>query len=183
MRGSPQRARRSGVEDSPLTLLCRRSCVALGHDGLADAVRVSWNPRMRTSAGRAFWPARVIELNPVLREFGEAEIERTLKHELAHLIAYERAGRRRILPHGPEWAAACGELGIPGERACHSLPLKRRKQERKFAYVCTRCFAVLRRVRPLKQAVACAACCRSHNGGRYDARFRLVAIKKPPAPH
>ena len=138
---------------------------------------------MRTSAGRAFWPARVIELNPLLREFGDEEIDRTLKHELAHLVAYERAGRRRILPHGPEWAAVCCELGIPGERACHSLPLERRKQERKFAYVCTRCFAVVRRVRALKKAVACAACCRRYNGGRYDSRFRLVAIKKPPAPH
>lgn len=183
MRRTSQRSGRDGVEDVFLKEECRRACLALGHTGLADAVRVFWNPRMRTSAGRAFWPARVIELNPVLRGFGDVEIDRTLKHELAHLIAYERAGRRRIPPHGREWAAACCELGIPGEKACHSLPLTPRKQERKFAYVCTRCFVVVRRVRALKKPVACAACCRQYNGGRYDVRFRLVAIKKPPAPH
>jgi predicted SprT family Zn-dependent metalloprotease len=157
--------------------------MALSHDSLAASVRVFWNPRMRTAAGRAFWPARVIELNPVLHQFGAEETERTLKHELAHLIAYERAGRRRIAPHGAEWMLACAELGIPGERACHTLPLQRRKMERNHAYVCTQCFTVLRRVRPLKRAVACSACCRKFNHGRYDAKFRLVSIKKPPAPH
>lgn len=173
----------SGTEDSDLTGECHRLCLALGHPSLADTVRVFWNPRMRTAAGRAFWPARVIELNPVLHEFEEEETSRTLKHELAHLIAYERAGRRRIAPHGPEWMQACTELGIPGERSCHTLPLKRRRIERKHAYVCTQCFAVLHRVRPLKRAVACSACCRKFNHGRYDPRFRLVPIKKPPAPH
>ncbi len=182
MRRAFHRGRRQGAEDADLTLTCRRNCLALGHPGLADAVRVFWNPRMRTSAGRAFWPSRVIELNPKLRGVGDAEIDRTLRHELAHLVAYERAGRRRIRPHGPEWAAACAELGIPGERACHTLPFQRSRRERKFAYLCTRCFAVVRRVRALDPSAVCAACCRQYNGGRYDPRFRLVAIKKPSAP-
>jgi len=175
-------SRDRGDADDALTAECRRLCHGLDHAALADVVRVFWNPRMRTAAGRAFWPAKVIELNPVLHGFGAAEIDRTLKHELAHLLAYERAGRRRIAPHGVEWMLACGQLGISGESACHKLPLERRRMERRYAYVCTHCFAVLRRARPLKRAVACAPCCRQHNGGRYDARFRLVPIKKPPAP-
>lgn len=175
--------RDSGTADADLTEQCRGHCVALGQDALAACVRVFWNPRMRTAAGRAFWPAKVIELNPVLRQFGDEETERTLKHELAHLIAYARAGRRRIAPHGGEWMRACAELGIPGERACHTLPIERRKHERKHAYVCTHCFAVLHRVRPLKRNVACATCCQMFNQGRYDARFRLIPIKKPPATH
>jgi hypothetical protein len=28
-------------------------------------------------------------------------------------------------------------------------------------------------VRRIKRAVACLACCRAHNGGKFDARFRL----------
>jgi len=75
---------------------------------------VSWNPRMQTTAGRAWWPDRMIELNPKLRECGEEEVWRTLKHELAHLMAYERNMRRRIDPHGPEWRAACVDLGEGG---------------------------------------------------------------------
>lgn len=173
--------RERGEADDELTAECRRLCLGLGLVALAGAVRVFWNRRMRTAAGRAFWPARWIELNPVLFGFGGEEIQRTLKHELAHLVAYERAGRRRIAPHGQEWMVACTQLGIPGERACHSLPLQRRRVERKYAYVCTHCFAVLRRARPLTRAVACSACCRIHNGGRYDERFQLVPIKKPPA--
>ncbi len=177
-----KRSRDHGTGDPDLTDVCRQLCISLGHRALADAVCVFWNPRMRTAAGRAFWPARVIELNPILHQFPKHETGRTLKHELAHLIAYERAGRRHIAPHGSEWLQACDELGIPGERACHTLPLQRRKMERKHAYVCTQCFTVLHRVRPLKRAVACSACCRQFNRGRYDARFRLVPIKKPPAP-
>ena len=182
MSGGRSGTRRPGDEDIELGNRAGAACRALGLDGLGDVVRVYWNRRMRTCAGRAFWPARVIELNPVLWEFGGEEIERTLRHELAHLVAYERAGRKRIAPHGPEWERACAELGIPGERACHTLPLPRRRQERKHAYVCTHCFAVLRRVRALQRAVACADCCRKFSGGRYDARFRLVPIKKPSAP-
>jgi len=175
--------RDSGIIDPSLTEKCRSLCISLGCVALSPDVRVFWNRRMRTAAGRAFWPAKIIELNPTLRQFPEEETDRTLKHELAHLIAYHRAGRRRIAPHGHEWMRACAELGIPGERACHTLPIERRRLDRKHAYVCTQCFAVLHRVRPLKRAVACAPCCRQFNHGRYDPRFRLVPIKKPPAPH
>jgi hypothetical protein len=28
-------------------------------------------------------------------------------------------------------------------------------------------------VHPIKRAVACLACCRAHNGGQFDLRFRL----------
>lgn len=151
--------------------------MALHHHALAVDVRVHWNPRMRTAAGRAFWPSKIIELNPVLKQFSEAETDRTLKHELAHLIAYERAGRRRIAPHGAEWMQACADLGIPGERACHNLPVQRRKLTRKHAYVCTQCFSVIHRVRPLQRNVACAPCCRRFNHGRYDSRFRLIQLQ------
>ncbi len=171
--------RDSGIEDAALTRRCRDDCISLGHPALSLSVRVFWNSRMRTAAGRAFWPVRVIELNPILHQFPEEETLRTLKHELAHLIAYERAGRRRIAPHGAEWMQACAELGIPGERACHNLPVQRRKIIRKHAYVCTQCFAVIHRVRPLKRNVACSPCCRKFNHGRYDSRFRLIPITAP----
>lgn len=163
-----------GNFDPGLTAWCEETAAALGMPELARKVRVSWNPRMRTTAGRAWWPHRSIEMNPKIREIADAQIWRTLKHELAHLIAYERCGRRRIDPHGPEWQAACAELGIPGETTYHSLPLRARRMKRNHSYACPSCLTVISRVRPFRRAVACYSCCRKFNGGMYHDRFRLI---------
>lgn len=157
-----------------MTDRCRGLAVRLGLPKLGERVAVRWNPRMRTSAGRAWWPDRLIELNPKMRDFGEPEIERTLLHELAHLVAYERCGRRKIRPHGREWRQACADLGIGGESATHSLPLRRARQKRRYAYDCPNCGAAIRRVRRITWHAACATCCGKFSGGAYDRRFRLV---------
>lgn len=170
---APRPARTSG-EDTGLTAWCAESARALSLHELARKVRVSWNPRMQTTAGRAWWPDRAIELNPKLKECEPEQVWRTLKHELAHLVAYERCGRRRIDPHGPEWQAACAELGIAGEQPYHTLPFKRRRMKRNHAYVCSNCFSVIHRVKPITRAVACYDCCRKFNGGAYHDRFRLI---------
>ena len=60
---------------------------------------------------------------------GTGEVERTLRHEAAHLLAHWRAGRRRIQTHGPEWRQACADLGIPGETVTHTLPLAPRRRQ------------------------------------------------------
>ena len=82
-------------------------------------------PRLSTTAGLACWRTRTISLNPKLMEVSPAEVQRTLRHELAHFLAQHRAGRRRIAAHGAEWRKACRDLGIPNESRCHDLPLKR----------------------------------------------------------
>ncbi len=132
---------------------------------------------MQTTAGRAWWPDRSIELNPKLKDCEPDEVWRTLKHELAHLVAYERCGRRRIDPHGPEWQRACVDLGIPDEKPYHTLPFERRQLKRKYAYTCPHCSVVVQRVRPIRKAVACYDCCRKFNHGTYDDRFRLSKQK------
>ncbi len=141
---------------------------------LAARVRVRWNPRMRSTAGTALASQALITLNPRLRAFGEAEVDRTLRHELAHLLAHFRAGRRRIAAHGPEWQQACVDLGLTDEKRCHTLPLPRRQMQPRHFYRCPACAQELRRVRPLHGKTACLACCRKHNGGRYDDRFRFL---------
>lgn len=169
--------RRSPVmPDQALTDWCREILGAMGHARLASRLVVCWNPRMRTAAGRAFWPQARIELNPALGRFGDGEIRRTLKHELAHLLAHDRVPHRRMAPHGTEWRQACADLGIPGEPACHRLALQPRRPMRKHAYACPHCRTTLYRVRPILRAVACHACCRKHNHGEYDSRFRLVRV-------
>src|SRR3954453_16309001 len=73
-----------------------------GADALAERLTVRWNPGMRSTAGTANWTKCLISLNPQLRQFGDAEVAGTLRHELAHLLAQFRAGKRRIQPHGRE---------------------------------------------------------------------------------
>jgi len=164
-------------EDRGLAAWCAESAKSLALPELARRVRVSWNARMQTTAGRAWWPDRSIELNPKLREQPVEELWRTLKHEMAHLVAFERAGRRRIEPHGKEWQDACADLGIPGEKPFHTLPFKRRRLKRNFSYVCPNCFSSVRRVKPITKLVACYACCRKFNNGGYHARYRLIEQK------
>jgi SprT protein len=140
--------------------------------GLNERIRVEWNPRLKTCAGRADFRAKLISLNPRLREH-PPEIERTFRHELAHVLAQLRAGRRRILPHGEEWRRACVDLGIGDEKRCHNLPFPMSERKRRFLYKCPNCKQVLARVRRSRRAIACLACCRAHNRGKFDARFRL----------
>ena len=148
----------------------------IGCADLAAKVVVRWNPRMRSTAGNAHPGKALINLNPRLREFGDAEIDRTLRHELAHLLAHHRAGRRRIPAHGREWRAACEALGLHDEKRCHDLPLPRRKMQRKHLYRCAHCGTELARARPMRRKFACLSCCRAHNRGRYDERFRFVKV-------
>lgn len=152
-------------------LLQAAACAAL-----ARVVRVQWNSRMRSAAGSAQFRGAIISLNPRLAQFGSAEIDRTLRHELAHLIAQFRAGRRRIAPHGGEWRKACAELGIRDEERCHNLPLPRRQVKRDHTYRCPNCRQEVHRARIFRRKVACLGCCRAHNAGRYHEKFKLEKI-------
>ena len=152
-------------------LLC-----SLGAKRIATELRVEWNSRLQTAAGRADYRNKLISLNPRLVEHPE-EIDRTLRHELAHILAQFRAGRRQISPHGPEWEQACRDLGIAGGKRCHTLPFQAKRYAPRFIYRCPNCRRDFPRVRKLKRTVACLACCRAHNGGEFDVRFRLRLIK------
>ncbi|MEQ1862590.1 MAG: SprT-like domain-containing protein [Chthoniobacteraceae bacterium] len=163
--------------DAELTARCGDWLMPMGYAELAGRVRVCWSSRMRSTAGMAYPKTAMIKLNPRLREFGDDEIDRTLRHELAHLLAHHRVGRRKIAPHGREWRRACTDLGLNDEKRCHTLPLPRRTVERRHAYRCPSCESEIRRVRPFRRATACLACCRKHSSGRYDERFRFVKMR------
>ena len=145
---------------------------ANGATRIARELHVEWNPRLKTAAGRADYRQKLISLNPRLVEH-PTEIDRTLRHELAHFLAQFRAGQRRILAHGAEWRQACVDLGIADEKRCHNLPFPARTYAARFVYRCSNCRQEFPRVRRLRRAVACLACCRKHNGGEFDLRFRL----------
>ena len=151
---------------------------ALNAESLGARLRVEWNGQMRTTVGRADFRRCLISLNPALQRFGAAEIDRTLRHELAHLLAQFRFCKRRIRPHGREWRKACCDLGISGERAGHTLPLVGRSLSHRFIYYCQNCQGHFPRVRRIRRATACLACCRKFSGGNYDERFRLRLVKR-----
>ena len=161
------------LRDDELTGHCSDLVLSLGLPALADKVVVFWNTRLVTTAGLAHHAAARIDLNPRLERFQPEEPRRTVLHELAHLVAHYRAAGRMIQPHGSEWRRACAEVGIPGEKRCHDLPLARRAVRRKFAYQCRHCGLVVPRVRKLGRESACYTCCRQHNRGRYSRRFLL----------
>src|SRR5262249_2444802 len=90
------------LETKAQQILC-----SLGPKRIATLLGVEWNSRLKTAAGRADYREKLISLNPKLVEH-PAEVDRTLRHELAHILAQFRAkSRRRIAPHGAEWQQAC----------------------------------------------------------------------------
>jgi predicted SprT family Zn-dependent metalloprotease len=172
----PRFAQRSDYRTSALETTARELLRSLGANRIAAQIRVEWNPRLETAAGRADFRQKLISLNPRLAAHPE-EIDRTLRHELAHFLAQFRAGRRRISPHGSEWQQACVDLRIPGEKRCHTLPFPAKRCAPRFIYRCPNCLRDFPRVRKIRRAVACLVCCRVHNGGAFDARFQLRATK------
>ena len=159
-------------ETAVLLQTARELLHSLGAVRIAGELRVEWNSRLKTAAGRADYREKLISLNPRLVQH-PTEIDRTLRHELAHILAQFRAGRRRILAHGAEWRQACIDLGIAGEKRCHNLPFPVRTYAARFVYRCPNCRQKFPRVRRVRRAIACLACCRKHNGGEFDPRFRL----------
>ena len=158
--------------DHALETQARELLRQLGAEELARKIRVEWNPRMRSAAGRADFREKLISLNPLLQNHAD-EVDRTLRHELAHLLAQWRVGRRRIAPHGIEWRQACRDLGIADEARCHNLPFAAKTYVPRYVYRCPNCKEKFPRVRKVRRAIACLACCRKYNGGDFDPRFRL----------
>ena len=166
----------ASTRDVALETAARELLSSLGAKRIASELRVEWNPRLQTAAGRADYRQKLISLNPRLVEHPE-EIDRTVRHELAHILAqFRQKSRRRISPHGPEWQQACRDLGIAGEKRCHTLPFFAKRYAPRFIYRCPHCRRDFPRVHKLKRTVACLACCRAHNRGHFDLRFRLKLL-------
>jgi SprT protein len=165
-----------GGRDFDLEFKVRQLLHSLHAEKLAREVRVAWNSRLQTAAGRADYREKLISLNPRLFDHGSGEIDRTLRHELAHLLAQFRAGRRRIDPHGSAWREACRDLGIADEVRCHTLPFTSRTYAARFVYRCPNCRRDFPRVRRVRRAVACLGCCRAYSRGEFDSRFRLQLV-------
>ncbi len=159
--------------DSFLEMQARELLNGQGAAAIAGQVQVIWSARLQSGAGRVNLATLQVLLNPRLIAYGQDEVDRTLRHELAHLLAHFRAGRRRIAPHGLQWRRACADLEIPNESRCHTLPFPVRRRRARFLYICPNCQRDFPRTRSIRRPTACLACCRKFNRGDYDGRFRL----------
>lgn len=164
--------------DHALEATARDLLGALDARDLATSVQVEWNARLFSAAGRADYRRKLVSLNPRLRQHGADEIDRTLRHELAHLLAQARAGRRHVAPHGAEWRKACRDLGIAEESRTHTLPFPVQRRAPRYLYECPRCRKEFPRVRPIKRAVACLDCCRNFNRGKFEPTAQLRLVEK-----
>lgn len=94
---------------------------------LTTAITWRWNPRLRTTAGRAVFIDMLIELNPLLLARHPEEMEPLLVHEAAHLVVQRLHGRQP--PHGAIWKAYMRKAGH-ATRATHELDVRGLRRKR-----------------------------------------------------
>ncbi len=127
---------------------------------LSGQVRTGYNPRLRTTLGRALLDERTVELNPALLRDHPGELLATLVHELAHLVVHARYPRAAA--HGREFRTLMAAAGFTGE-ATHSLPvahLRRRRQRYVYLHLCQGCGRGFI-ARSLRRSLPCPLCDRS----------------------
>lgn len=93
-----------------------------------------------------------------------------LKHEMIHLWLHVQG-----LPsgHTAEFRAKARAIGQPRTRHGIALPAPRSG----WIYSCAQCGGEFTRRRRYGRSVACSACCKKHNGGKYDERYKLRGRK------
>ncbi len=102
---------------------------------LRAAIRIRWNPRLRTTVGRAMLDELVLELNPRLLARHPEQVRSVLVHEAAHLVVRRLHGPREA-PHGKVWKGYMRKAG-EDTRATHDLDVSglratpRRRRPRK----------------------------------------------------
>lgn len=100
---------------------------------LAESVRVVYNPRLRTTLGRALLDDLRVELNVHLLREHPAELVPTLVHELAHLAVRTRYGESAA-PHGRAFRTLMAATGLSADRT-HNLPAARKLRRKRTRYV------------------------------------------------
>lgn len=134
---------------------------------LQRVVHLEWRA-YRTSAGTAHFPTNTIALSRRLLQNPDSLV-RTVKHEFAHLLAFDRAGIRGT-GHGAAWRQAMIDLG-EDPKVHHDYDCQRNRPRQQAVYRCQRCQAMIHRARrlPRRRLYVHANC-----GGR----LVLVEIRK-----
>ena len=130
-----------GVKLPPATELEQRAALLLAQWRVPDtAVRVLWNERLTTTAGRAFLRNARIELNPTLLARAPDQLPMVMTHEAAHIAAFRLFGAN-IPAHGRHWRSLMRMAGYAPD-VTHRIPVRGvRRGRRRFLYlrVCDTC--------------------------------------------
>lgn len=103
----------------------------------------------RTTAGMADFRQNAILLGAAVCKT-EVDIRATVRHEYAHLLAFDRAGRKGT-GHGPVWRQAMHDLGEP-PTVKHRLDCNRNVPRQIVTYTCQKCGAKIERRRRLPKS-------------------------------
>ncbi len=107
----------------------RRATAQLASWRVPDTqLRVFWNDRLTTTAGRAFLQRGQIELNPHLMSRAPETLDAVLVHEAAHLAAFRLFGPN-IPAHGRHWRSLMRLAGHAPE-VTHRIPVDDLRQSR-----------------------------------------------------
>jgi len=96
-------------------------------------IKVEWNNRMRSCAGKAFCFQQIIKLNARLLSENESELIPTFLHEVAHLIDFQIRGKSN---HDYHWKSILTDMGEKDDR-CHNMDVSNLKNKvQKFEVYC-----------------------------------------------
>ena len=124
---------------------------------LAQQVRLGYNPRLRSTLGRALLDEARVELNTRLLREHPAHLIPTFVHELAHVAVYLRYGN--VAPHGIQFRTLMSTLALPAA-ATHNLPtghLRRKRRRYLYLHRCSDCsYSFV--ARSIRRGYYCIAC-------------------------
>jgi predicted SprT family Zn-dependent metalloprotease len=147
---------------------------------LDTKVAVVWNPKLTTTAGRAFQKRGLVELNPTLLDRAPDQLAMVLTHEAAHIAAFRLFGAN-IPAHGRHWRSLMRLAGhepavthdIPVDDVVRRGGARRPRARREYVYlrVCDACGD--RRLLAAMRYGRCHGC---------SARDSFLVMKAPASP-
>ena len=101
-------------------------------------------------------------------------VEDTIRHEIAHAIAYHLYGKDG-LGHGYYWQNVAKQLGAtPKARSKNSSNIVSTRKKRNIIFECPNCDNQISFARMPKKTRACGSCCNKHSNGKYDTKYKFI---------
>jgi predicted SprT family Zn-dependent metalloprotease len=97
-----------------------------------------------------------------------ADIEDTIRHEIAHAIAYHHFHSKG---HDTAWKKVAEQVGAQPNRLRDASTINITPP--KYTLSCGTCGATMYRQRIPRSGAACSNCCSTYNGGRYSSKYEL----------
>ncbi|HEY2746516.1 MAG TPA: SprT-like domain-containing protein [Polyangia bacterium] len=144
-------------------------------DVLPRDFTIVFNSLLRRLTGRITYGWKLIELSLWhFREYGLADAEKTLEHEMLHLYLHTLG---KPSGHNTLFKEVALQLGI---RVFHANPYpKNRASRHRYVYECPACGRMAFRKRAQQRhVIACGVCCRLQADGAWDERFALKLVEK-----